>query len=286
MDSYKTAEIPKKEKLENERAKYQIAKKNDLIQTAAFGLKSQEYDLLNFTIMKIKPEDTELKPIRINIREYCRVAGINENDNYANIKKAAKGLADKSVWADIVDANGKLVKSKLVRWIEDPEIEKGEITIQLKPYWAPYLLDLKERYTTLLLHETLPMKSIYGKRTYELLKSYMMNRKGPVVITFEISEYRRIIFGIMEQNKKYPEFSNFKRRVLDRAMEDLREYGGLDVHYKLRKEGYNYKYIDFIVEARDLDDLLEVYKRERLHFEKNDRSLKLSRNAHKPDTRR
>lgn len=250
----------------NMRDKYQVVKGNDLIQKAVFSLTSLEYDLLNFIIMKIKPDDTELKPQTIKIQEFCRVAGISETNNYAMIRKCLKNLADKSVWAEIEDKTTGAKREKLVRWIEDPEIEPGKVTVQLKEYWSPYLLDLKERYTALLIQETFPMKSIYGKRIYELLKSYFMNSPGAKTIPFTIDELKRILFGNEEYKRKYTDVSNFRKRVLVPAMEDLKKYGDLNVTYSLRKEGYNYKYIDFHVSARTLDERIDAWEQEKRYF--------------------
>ena len=249
-----------------ERTEYMIVKSNDLIQTAAFGLTNLEYALLNYTIMRIRPEDTSLRPQKINIQEFCKTVGISETDNYQTIKRAAKGLADKYVWAVIETKEGK--KEKLVRWIEDPEIRRGMIIIQLKSYWEPFLIDLQERYTQMLLQETLPMKSVYGVRTYELLKSYLMNRKGPVTVRMTVDEYKRILLGNDKYKKKYKEFQNFKKRVLTMAMKDLSEYGELNVTYKPVKEGYSYKYIDFTIEQRTLDEKLDIWKKEENYFRK------------------
>ena len=92
------------------------------------------------------------------------------------IKKCLKNLADKSVWAVIEDKTTGAKREKFVRWIDDPEIEPGKAIVKLKDYWSPYLLDLKERYTALLIQEMFPMKSIYGKRICELLKSYYVKK--------------------------------------------------------------------------------------------------------------
>lgn len=250
------------------RGQYQITKANKLIQTAAFSLTSLEYDLLNFIIMKIKPEDTELKPQEIQIQEFCRVAGISDKDNYTLIKNSLKNLADKSVWAVVEEnASGKKTE-QLVRWIEDPRIEPGKVIVQLKKYWCPYLLDLKERYTTLLIQETFPMKSIYGKRIYEILKSYIICNASThaKTVTFEIDELKRILFGEKEYRKKYQDVSNFRKRVLEPAMKDLSMYGDLNVSYRLRKDGYSYRYIDFTVLVRNLDERIEVWEKEKSHF--------------------
>ena len=72
-----------------EEQRYKIAKRNDLVQLTAFGLNKAEYDLLNYMIMKLKPEDEEFYPMEISIKEYCNFMGIDGNNNYAYIRKTA-----------------------------------------------------------------------------------------------------------------------------------------------------------------------------------------------------
>lgn len=243
------------EKKKNEIRNYPIKKSNELIQKVAFGLNAQEFDLLNYIIMKIKDDDKDLKPIQFAIREYCSVADIDLDGNYETIKKSLKGLADKSVWIDDIDENGRKIKGKSYRWIEDPEINYGSgiITVNIKSYWKEFLIELKKRYTVLTLYETLPMRSVYGKRLYEMMKSYLMNRPGPVDWEMDISELKEKLLGKDEAKKKYKEFSNFKKKVIVPATKDLEEYGDVAVKTKLIKEGRSYKYIRFTISRKDMD---------------------------------
>lgn len=228
---------------------YPIQKSNEFIQKTSFMLSSQEYDILQYLIMQIKPNDKELKPYIFSIKEFCDVAGISDyGKNYERIKKSLKALADKSIWCDLPLDNK---RTRLVRWIEDPWIDKGngEIEIELKAYWKPYLLALKEYYTVTTLYDVLPMKSVYGKRMYELLNSYLVNNQSAYV-EFEIDEIKKILLGEEDAKKKYKDTSNFRKKVLDPAMEDLQNFGQLDVKMELKRSGRSYRYVKFYIEPK------------------------------------
>ena len=77
------------------------------------------------------------------------------------------------------------------------------------------------------------------------------------------------MLGNEDFKKKYKQFNNFRNKVIDTAMKDMEMYGDLNVSYKLIKEGYSYKYIEFVVEERTLSEKLEVWERER-NARKND----------------
>lgn len=245
---------------------YPVKKSNDLIQKTSFMLSSQEYDLLQYLIMKIKDEDTELKEHEISITEYCSIAGIAPSgSNYENIKASLKSLADKSVWVDFGDGS-----QRLVRWIEDPEIWKGDgngvVKVKLKKIWEPFLLQLKKYYTVITLQDILPMKSVYGKRIYELLNSYLMNRKDSVYVEFTVEELRKKLLGEELWNKKYKLFADFRKNALEPAMKDMEKYGNIDATIEFKRVGRAYKYIIFTAKYKDFTKRIEAGENQEEYF--------------------
>lgn len=241
-----------KEEIEKSR-NYPVMKSNEMIQKTSFMLDKQEYNLLQFIISKIKPDDTEIKPIYLSINEYCAVCGINNSGkNYEDVKNSLKNLADKSVWFD----DGKY--EQVVRWIEDPKIEKsdGVIEVQLKKIWHEHLLQLHNYYTRINMTDIIPMKSIYGKRMYELLMSFQMNNKGSYVILFELDDLREKLLGKEDSKKKHIEYKNFKANVLKKALKDMKEYGILEVTMNEKKLGKFVRSLEFIINIKSLEDRL------------------------------
>lgn len=245
---------------------YPVKKSNDVIQKTMCMLTAQEFDLLQYLIMQIRDEDTEIKEQIIDIKEFCRITGIKEaGDNYKNIKKSLQSLANKSVWTELPLNKG---REQLCRWIDDPWIDKGngKVCVKLKKYWEPYLLELKKRYTVTTLKETLPMKSVYGKRLYELLNSYLMGQGNSAHIEFSIDELKIKLLG-EQWDKKYKEFKNFKLKVLRPALKDLDNYGHLQVSMTLKRVGRSYAYAYFDVEEKAFEKKLAAAKKEQEFFE-------------------
>ena len=279
MEKKQALSLAEQEKSLKPRRRYGYAKANELIKTTAYHLSKIQQDILNYVLVTIKPDDKEFKPVDIVVQDYCRTMGIAEDDNYKLIREAVKGLADTSVWFVNVNGDGEF-EERTWRWIKEPIATPGKFTVELQDYWAPYLLNLgnikkeSEGYTVFTLEETVPMKSIYGRRTYELLKSYKKNRTGVMIITFTVEEYRKIILAKGKKGKekeeyyktKYKDFSNFRRKVLDKAIEDVNEYGDIKVTYKLRKEGYSYRYIDFVVEDKTLEEKMLAWAKQEIYF--------------------
>lgn len=244
---------------------YPVKKSNDMIQKVMFNLTAQEFDLLQYIIMQIKDNDLELKPIEISISKYCEIAGINKTSgkNYNMIKHTLKTLSDKSVWIDIGDN-----KEQLVRWTDLPIIDKdnGTVIVQLSRFWEPYLLALKERYSVTTLRETLPMKSVYGKRMYELLKSYLHGVDDSAYVELTVDELKKKLLG-EQWDKKYKEFKNFNLKVLKPAMRDIEEYGQLHVDMTLSRMGRSYKYITFGIMYKSIPKRMQTAQNEAEYFE-------------------
>ena len=233
---------------------YPVMKSNEMIQNTSFLLDKQEYNLLQFIISKIKPEDTEIKPITLSLLEYCNLCNIqSKGSNYDDIKSSLKALADKSVWFKAEDGG-----EQLVRWIEDPYVNKGDgiVKVELKKIWHKHLLELKEYYTRIDMNVIIPMKSIYGKRMYELLMSYLMNPNGTYSKTFELTELKEKMLGKEEAQIKYKDYKNFKAKVIKPALKDIENYGILDIEMKEKKYGKSVGELQFIIKVKDIKERL------------------------------
>ncbi len=233
---------------------YPVMKSNEMIQNSSFLLDKQEYNLLQFIISKIKPEDKEIKAIDLSIAEYCKICNIKpKGDNYEDIKSSLKALADKSVWFKTEDGG-----EQLVRWIEDPYVNKGDgiVKVELKKIWHKHLLELKDYYTRINMTDIIPMKSVYGKRLYELLMSFLLNKNGSYVKTFTVQEMKEKLLGKEEAKTKYLEYRDFKRRVIKPALKDMENYGILCIEVKEKKQGRAVGELQFSIKVKDIRERL------------------------------
>jgi len=230
---------------------YKVVKSNDLIQKSRFSLSLQEQKIILYLISKIKPEDIELKEHVFEIKDFCQVCGLDDDNgkNYKNIKQTLKALRDKSVWVKIDDRT-----ETTLAWINNVTIveQSGAVRIKLDDMMKPYLLQLRERFTQYELLYTLAMKSQYSIRLYELLKSY---------------EYRQAhVFAVDELKQKlgaetYNRFNDFQQKVLDIAMREINELSDINVTCTLTKEGRSYAKIKFgIKQKKDLDERLRTWQ--------------------------
>ena len=219
---------------------YKIVKANDLIQKSRFNLHVQEQKIILYLMSKIKPEDMELKEHTFQIRDFCKVCGLDADSgtNYKYIRQTLKYLRDKSIWITL--ENG---RERTLSWFDYVEMDQfnGAVTIKISDMMKPYLLQLQEHYTQYELLYTLAMKSQYSLRLYELLKSYEFQHKK----IFDIENLKRLLSA-----ENYTRFPDFKRKVLDIAMREINELSDLIVTYDIIKESRRFAQIEFMMNVK------------------------------------
>lgn len=226
----------------NKQRYYVVAKSNEFIQKSRFKLSVVEQKLIWFIISKIKYDDEDFKYYEFSHNEFCKVCNIDpySGGNYEIVKTAIKVLADKSMW---IDTNPGEVS--LTRWLDKARINKGsgQIMIRLDEDLKPYLLKLKENYTTLDLSVALSMKSKYSIRLYEILKCYVGLKKW----SFKIDDLKEKM-----DIAKDKRFADFKKDMLVPAIKEIKKYADFDVDFTLEKIGRFYTDINFVFKNKTL----------------------------------
>lgn len=220
---------------------YPVKKSNEIIQKARYDLNIAELKTLAYIFSKIKPTDTELQDYTFSIKEYCQVCGIDykNGNNYINVKKYLKALRDKSFW--ILDETGQEV---LVGWLSKARIQpkSGKITVRLDDDIQKHVIGLFGNYTQYELLSTLPMKSSYSFRTYELLKSYAFTRHH----TFDIDELKSVLAAT-----NYVNFKDFRRYVLEVATKEINQYTDIEITWEPIKKGRKVIQVRFNIKQHD-----------------------------------
>lgn len=196
-----------------------VIKSNDLIQKSRYKLSLRQQKAILFLVSQIKPTDDDFKDYTFEIREFCRVCGLDSigGNNYDALKAALKELSDKSMYIMINDNT-----EALVRWLEKVYIHKGTglITVRFDKDMKPYLLHLHENFTSYELIYTLRMKHYASPRLYELLKSYHYDKMKPYTVEFELDRFKQIL---NIDKKTYNDFKYLRRFILNPAIKEINE---------------------------------------------------------------
>lgn len=257
--------MPEKEKrTKKENQRYFVVKANDLIRKTRYNLTTQQQKIILFAISKIKPNDFPDTWYEINIEEICEACGIEIEGGYyyKAIKDDLKELTTR-LWVRMPDN-----REATVSWISDAEIIplSGKVYIKFHPKMAPYLFELKEKYTMYHLEDVLVFKSRYSIRLYELLRSYTTNKALEEGIEKDISFSINQLHDLLAV-EKYPRWADFDRYVIRKAIDEINECNEyIHIEYETHRTGRFITHINFIITPAKVKQILQARheKQERL----------------------
>ena len=220
---------------------YKVVKGNDIIQKARYDLGLAEIKAFSFVLSKIKPTDAAFSEYTFTINEYCKVLGIKTNNgkNIQNVKKSLKNLVDKSFFLTLEDGT-----ETTISWLNKVWIDKGsgKIRVRLDDDLQKYVTGLYTNYTQYELLCTLPMRSTYSIRIYELLKSYAFTKHH----IFNLEQLKKTL-GC----EHYTRFPDFRRKVLEVAVKEINTYTDLEISWQPVTKGKKVIEIAFSIKQRD-----------------------------------
>ena len=205
-----------------------VRKSNDLIQNAMSTLTLSQQKLMLHIFAMIKPSDTELPRYEMSIYEFLKLCGVDPHNGsmYAQVRNNIDAIANAKVqWIRLAGTQ----KITMFRWLSGATIDEGtgKIVLTLDQALKPHLIQLKEFYTTMNITYTLPMKSQYSLKIYELCKSYQSlyltkKQKGePLVWNIETLK--------KQVDCNATNWAHVRRTVLDKAKSEIN--GHTDIYF-------------------------------------------------------
>ncbi|RBP57162.1 plasmid replication initiation protein [Alkalibaculum bacchi] len=216
---------------------YLVTKANSLI-TANYDLSLQEQKLILTLASMVQPSDEEFKEYEFKIKDFMALLGVEDKSKYTEIPKITKELMKKVF--EIKEGKDIIQLS----WLSSARYRTGEGLVVLKfdSSLKPYMLQLKELYTSYKLENILSLKSKYSLRVYELLKCNEFKKKWEV----ELEEFKRSL-GATE--KSYSVYQNVKNRIIMQAQKELKEKTDISFKFKEIKTGRKVTSLKFYIES-------------------------------------
>ncbi|MBU3187504.1 replication initiation protein [Clostridium estertheticum] len=214
---------------------YIVTKSNNLI-NCNYDLSLQEQKIILTLASMVQPQDENFKPYIFKIKDFMKLLGIDNKSKYTEIPKITKELMQKVF--EIKKGN----KVTQLAWLSSAEYEKGTgmVELEFSPKLKPYMLGLKEFYTSYKLDNVLSLKSKYSVRLYEILKSNLYRK----YIEIEVEEFKNIVGS---KEKAYNIYNNFKNRILIRAQKELIEKTDIKFDFEEIKTGRKITSIKFTI---------------------------------------
>jgi plasmid replication initiation protein len=218
-----------------------VTKHNDLIKSS-HKLSLLENRIILSCISQINPNNTlsHLDKFSVPVKDIEDLIEPldNKQNMYKNLKSALIRLSERSITFN--DISGE----RRTRWVYSVDYvpQSGCIDLFFSPHIIPFLSEIKDNFTQYKLEHVLNLKSSYGVRLYEILKSSM---NGEMTLTVEWLKES------LELPESYNQISNLKDRVLNPAINEINKHTDMTASYEQIKKGRSIIAFKFIFVLRE-----------------------------------
>ena len=253
--------MPKKSiKLESQSNKIEIKKHSSLIQINNKEMSYYSKKIFNGLIYVVKKQleqDPNRRVFDFTLAEIKHITWINQT-NHGILKEALISMKKTDIEYNLLNKDKEkiwwimslfselryTVKWGDNQWGFDWEVGKrGYFSIELPETIRNSILN-PNVFTKLNLFLLKWLSTKYSINLYEFLKDYEWKNRWGGIITVKVGVLKQIIW--LEKDK-YKDFSMFRRRVINPALEQINKMTDIEVSYKPIKDWRKYKNIEFYI---------------------------------------
>lgn len=247
---------------------------NKFIQHARYKLTPREMKLILYMASLIRPEDSDFETYLVPVTEIESVLKADEDKKHGSFYERLDDLLDSVTSKKITFPTDFVLEGVRLRghinWVAGAVPKSNEdgvlcVEFGFSPQMKPFMLGLKERFTRFELMEVARMKSSFSIRLFQMCKAFYYEniRHGRNEMKVGVKELKARL-GI--QNK-YPDFRNFRRKVLDVAKDEINEKTRLTVELEYLRKSRRITDIAFIINEKEVDvhvngDIMETQQLE------------------------
>lgn len=214
----------------SEKKDYVVRKHNHLVNSSREKAYTPvELKLIAKVISLVGPDDTNLEPNKLYLRDLEFINDGTKNHNY--YKKIFEILSDTNIY---LPCGGK------VKWFSYINVKDGFIEYSFDTRLIDYIVQLKSNNRQYYLSNILALNSRYSIHIYELLNQ-MRDKKGRDIF---IEDLIRILNIPDSYN-----ITNIAKKVLDVAKEELAEKTDLSFEYNFIKTGRKTTKVKFSIKG-------------------------------------
>lgn len=216
--------------------KHQLVTHSNHLIESSYKLSVQEQRLIMIMASMIKPTDEDFHAYRIDIKDFNEMIRTESKNNYACIKDLTKKMIGRVV---TIKKPGSLLQTA---WCSSAEYfdKRGYVELCFDPKLKPYLVQLKEFFTTFQLKFLMQFKSMYSFRIYQLSKQYQKIGKR----TIEIKDLREML---KIEPEKYKVYKDFRKKTLWPAQREINEKTDIIISFEEHRKNRAVTAITFYI---------------------------------------
>jgi plasmid replication initiation protein len=212
-----------------------VVKSNRLVE-ASYRLSINEQRIILYAICRAREEDVALsseKPVTITADIFLKqFPSVGKGNVYQQLKDAMDGLYERSVTLSDKDPLTGHTRVTKTRWISTASYidGAGHVQVIFAPEVIKYIARVEVEFTKYQLEKVSQMTSFHAIRIYELLSQFRSARTRTLNL-IELRNYLQI------ETHEYKLTTNFIRKVIDVAVEQINAHSDLTVKCESKKTG-------------------------------------------------
>lgn len=218
-----------------------VYKSNALVE-ASYRLTPAEQRIMLAAITHVRRDEpiTDEVLYSVSVADYADLVGTESHSVYKELADAALRLKRREVWIkQEPNGNGKRPRTLITGWVQSIVYveSEGRVELRFTKDMLPYLTQLSTHFTRYALADVAKMTSAHAIRLYELLCQWRSKEEKEWSV-----EWLREAFQLRD---KYPAIKDFKRWVIQPAVEQINEHSPLWVKWDQRKTGRRVSHLTF-----------------------------------------
>lgn len=233
----------------NSRSDLQIVTHNNFfVAKALTKLSLKARKLLYIAIAQCRLYDNEFYGYEISIQEFALLMGIDDSNVYQEADTLTDELLSLSVRCQPVEETG-FRKYTVFSYCEYDSVN-GKIFFKINSEMTDFLLHLTNNFSKPLLDDFVRMNSRYSMEIWHLMQREMRSKKPKYLETITFNLTLKELREITGTEEKFRQVGQFKSKILDKAIREIRENCLVDITYENIKNGRTI--IGFTFHARNL----------------------------------
>ena len=209
--------------------------KHNALTNASYSLSLTEQRLILLAIVGARSSGHGInsnEPLVVSASDYGQQFSVHRNTAYQAMHDACEHLFDRRFRYQLVNEKGN-VENIITRWVSEVRYVENEAVVKLifSPAVVPLITQLERHFTQYAIEQIAGLNSAYAVRLYEILISW---RGAQRIEMIKLDDLRKRL-GLADDD--YTRMSDFKRRVLDLAIDQVNKHTDITAKYKQHKNG-------------------------------------------------